>query len=59
MNRKVTVEISGLKARGARYDKYHSQNVSTDEEATRLIETGWQFVCTNPDTKRMHFRKQK
>jgi hypothetical protein len=40
MNRKVTVEISGLKARGARYDKYHSQNVSTDEEATRLIETG-------------------
>jgi len=40
-------------------DKYHSQTASTDEEATRLIETGWQFVCTNPDTKRIHFRKQK
>lgn len=40
-------------------DKYHSQTASTDEEATRLIETGWQFVCTNPDTKHIHFRKQK
>jgi len=40
MKLQVTVEISGLKASGARYDKYHPQNVPTDEEATRLIETG-------------------
>lgn len=42
-----------------RDDKYYTQSVATDEEADKLIEAGWQFVCVNPKSQRMHFRKAK
>ena len=42
-----------------RDDRYYTQSVATDEEADKLIESNWQFVCVNPNTKRMHFRKAK
>jgi len=40
-------------------DKYSTQTVATDDEADRLIENGWQFICVNPNTQRLHFRKAK
>jgi hypothetical protein len=46
-----------LKPEGS--DRYYTQSVATDEEAGKLIESGWQFVCVNPNTQRLHFRKTK
>lgn len=42
-----------------RNDRYHFASVSTDEEAGKLIETGWQHICNNPTTGSMLFRKPK
>jgi len=40
-------------------DRYFTQSVATEEEADKLIENNWRFVCVNPNTQRMHFRKAK
>jgi integrase len=40
-------------------DRYLSASVSTDEEAGQLIEAGWLYVCNNPTSGRMLFRKPK
>lgn len=45
--------------RPERDDRYYTKSVATDEEADNLIESGWTFVCINPNTQRMHFRKAK
>jgi hypothetical protein len=42
-----------------RNERYHYASAFTDEEAGRLIETGWQHVCNSPNTNRMLFRKAK
>ena len=40
-------------------DKFYSTSASTDEEADKLIENGWKWECTNPNTGRMHFKKPR
>jgi integrase len=40
-------------------NKFYSASVSTDEEADKLIENGWKWELTNPNTGRMHFKKPR
>jgi len=40
-------------------DRYYFASVSSDEEAGKLIESGWTHVCNNPYSGRMLFRKAK
>jgi integrase len=40
-------------------ERFYFASVSTDEEAGKLIESGWIHVCNNPNTNRMLFRKAK
>jgi hypothetical protein len=40
-------------------NKFYSASVSTDEEADKLIENGWKWELTNPNTGRMHFEKPR
>jgi hypothetical protein len=40
-------------------EKFYSQSASTDEEADKLIESGWKWECPSPNTGYMHFKKPK
>jgi integrase len=40
-------------------DRFQSTSAATDDDAGKLIETGWTFVCVNPNTNRLLFRKPK
>jgi hypothetical protein len=44
---------------GSIEERFYSTTTATDEEADKLIGNGWQFVCANPVTGRMHFKKPK
>ena len=39
-------------------DEYHSSTAKTAEEASKLIEAGFEYVCTTPEDL-MLFRKRK
>jgi integrase len=40
-------------------DRYYFASVSSDEEAGKLIESGWMHACNNPSSGRMLLRKPK
>ncbi|MGA2309485.1 MAG: tyrosine-type recombinase/integrase [Candidatus Bathyarchaeia archaeon] len=40
-------------------ERFYFASVATDEEAGKLIESGWTYICNNPNTNRMLFRKAK
>jgi hypothetical protein len=39
-------------------DDYHSATAKTTEDARKLVETGFEFICTTPENI-MLFRKRK
>lgn len=39
-------------------DEYHSSTAKTAEEASKLVEAGFEYVCTTPEDL-MLFRKRK
>ena len=43
---------------GVTSDEYHSATAKTTEEVKKLIETGFEYVCTTPEDL-MLFRKRK